>query len=57
MGEGILKRSAGEFEHFDTILMGAADCGYIMSTKKSAKKVDFTGVKIAWVDMKSNQYP
>ena len=25
-------------EHFDTNPMGAADCGYIVSTEKSAKK-------------------
>ena len=25
-------------EHFDTNFMGAADCGYIVSTEKPAKK-------------------
>ena len=41
------------FEHFDTNLMGAADCGYMVSTEKPVKKIDFKGLKIAWVDMKS----
>ena len=39
-------------EHFDTNLMGAVDCGYMVS----AEKPDFTGVKIAWVDMKSIKF-
>ena len=31
------------FEHFDTNLMGAADCGYIVSTKKSVKNGFYGG--------------
>ena len=25
--------------------------------RKTVEKMDFTGVEIAWVDMKSNEYP
>ena len=32
-------------EHFDTNFMGAADCGYMVSTKKSAKKWILRGPK------------
>ena len=39
-------------QHFDTKLMGAAQrektCG-----QKTDQKMDFTGVEIAWVDIKS----
>ena len=41
-------------EHFDTNLMGAADCRYMVSTKKPSK-MDFTGAEIAWVKTKSNR--
>ena len=33
-------------EHFDTNLMGAADCGYMVSTKKPAKKWILRGLKL-----------
>ena len=37
------------FTSFDTNLMGAV--------RKTVQKMNFTGVKIAWVDVKSNKYP
>ena len=27
------------------------------NSQKTGQKMDFTGVEIAWVDMKSNEYP
>ena len=51
-----VKRSAVNLEHFDTNLMGAANCGYMVSAEKRVK-MDFKGVKIAWVDVKSKRYP
>ena len=33
-------------EHFDTNLMGAADCGYMVSAKKPAKKWILRGLKL-----------
>ena len=33
-------------EHFDTNLMGAADCGYMVSAKKTAKKWILRGLKL-----------
>ena len=38
---------------FDTNLMGAVDC----AQELCRHKMDFTGVKIAWVDIKSNKFP
>ena len=43
-------------QHFDTKLMGAAQRGKKL-WPKNRPKMDFTGVEIAWVDMKSNEYP
>ena len=43
-------------QHFDTKLMGAAQRGKKLGPKKRPK-MDFMGVKIAWVDIKSNKYP
>ena len=37
-------------------LMGAAQRGKSYD-QKTGKKMDFTGVEIAWVEMKSNEYP
>ena len=41
-----LKDPLVNFEQFDTNLMGAADCGYIVSTKKSVKKWILRGWKL-----------
>ena len=41
-------------KHFDTNFMAAVDCGYMVVTKKRSE-MDFTGVKSAWVDEKSNK--
>ena len=35
---GIFSKDPVNLEHFDTNFMGAADCGYIVSTEKPAKK-------------------
>ena len=45
-------------QHFDTKLMGAAQRGKKLRSKNRPKMDGlWTGVKIAWVDMKSHEYP
>ena len=39
-------------EHFDTNFMGGKSYA-----QKTGQKMDLIGVKIAWVDLKSNKYP
>ena len=41
---------------FDTHDISAAERGKTLLREKLVKN-EFTGVKIAWVDMKSNEYP
>ena len=36
-------------EHFDTNLMGAVDCGYMVSAEKPAKKWILRGYKLRWL--------
>ena len=51
------KDAPGNFTSFDTNVVAEGDRGKMVSNEKLTKNLKITGVKISWVDNKSNKYP